>query len=106
MSKIQIEGFVTSAINEDIKVLLLLAERNFIHISHLVSCNDCVIFINYQKNSYGDKIQEFVRRVIKKSQQSSLCHYGWAVHRPLVYECKVPDYSDFSDQIQIIITVN
>ena len=94
---------LTSAINE---VLLPLAERNFIHISHLVSCNDCVIFINYQKNSYGDKIQEFVRRVIKKSQQSSLCHYGWAVHRPLVYECKVPDYSDFSDQIQIIITVN
>ena len=57
---------------EDIKFLLLLAERTFVHNSHLVSCNHFVIFIDYDKYLYGDEIQEFVQKIIKESQKSSL----------------------------------
>ena len=52
--------------------MLPLAERKFIHISHIVSCNEFVIFIDDNKDPYGKQIQEFVNRVIKEAQQTSL----------------------------------
>ena len=100
MNKVVIEEFdVCHQCADDIQFLLPLKERKFVNISYLVSCSDFVILIGYNKNSYGDRIKEFTQRVIKESQQSSLSDYGWAVHRPLVRQCKAPDYSDFSDQV-------
>ena len=73
MSKIEIKDFdLSHQLAEDIKFLLLLAERKFVHNSHLVLCNHFVIFIDYDKYLYGDKNQEFVQKIIKESQQSSL----------------------------------
>lgn len=107
MNKVVIEEFnVCHQFADDIQFLLPLVERKFVNISHLVSCSNFIIFIGYNKNSYGDRIKEFIQRVIKKPQQSSLSDYGWAVHRPLVHQCKAPDYYDFSEQVQIIITIN
>ena len=73
MSKIEIKDFdLSHQLAEDIKFLLLLAERKFVHNSHLVSCNHFVIFIDYDKYLYGDEIQEFVQKIIKESQKSGL----------------------------------
>ena len=73
MSKTKNKDFdVCHQLAEDIKFLLLLAERKFVHNSHLVSCNHFVIFIDYEKYLYGDEIQEFVQKIIKESQKSSL----------------------------------
>ena len=71
MSKIEIKD-LSHQLAEDIKFLLLLAERKFVHNSHLVLCNHFVIFIDYDKYLYGDKNQEFVQKIIKESQKSSL----------------------------------
>ena len=51
---------------------LPLVERKFVHISHLVLCDYSVIFIDYDKYLYQDKIQEIVQKIIKESQKSSL----------------------------------
>ena len=107
MVRIDIEDFdVCHQLAEDIKHLPLLKERNLMHITHIVSCDEFVIFISYNKSSFGDKIQKFVQDVIKTSQRSSLYKYGWAVHRSLILDnLKAEAYSEFSYQIQIIITV-
>ena len=107
MARINIEEFgVCHQLAEDIKFILPLAERSLIHITHLVGCDEFLIFIEYNKSSFGDDIKEFVQKVIKTLQESSLYSHGWAVHRPLIYDARSPDYSDFSDQIQITITTN
>ena len=78
-------------------------ETQFVNISHLVFCNYFVIFIYYNKNSYGDRTPAFNLRVIKESQQSSLSNCGWVAHHTSIYECLAPDCSDFFDQVQIKI---
>lgn len=80
MNQAEIEEFdVYYQFAYNIKVLPPLMEREFVHTLHLVSCSGFVIHIEYNKNSYGDRIKGFVQRVIKMCQQSCLPHYRWAV---------------------------
>ena len=40
-----------------VEFILPLNERNFVGLEHNVGCEDCVIFVNYYKKHFGDKIQ-------------------------------------------------
>ena len=46
--------------------ILPLNEREFVGLTHLVSCDEFVIFISYDKKIFGDKIQQFVQDIIKE----------------------------------------
>ena len=47
--------------------ILPLNEREFVGLTHLVSCDEFVIFISYDKKIFGDKIQQFVQDIIKEA---------------------------------------
>ena len=64
--------------------ILPVHERKFVNLTHLVSCDDFVIFVSYDKKHFGGRIQQFIRAIIKEPQKSDLHRYHWAVHRPLV----------------------
>lgn len=69
MNKVEIEEFdVCHQVAHDIQFLIPLVEREFVNITYLVFYNYFVIFIYYNKNSYGNRIQAFIQRVIKESQ--------------------------------------
>ena len=104
MNKDEIEKFdVCYEFDENMQFLIPLVETKFVNISHLVFGNYFVIFIYYNKNSYGDRTPAFIQRVIKDRQHISLSNYGWVAHHTSIYECLAPDFSDFFDQVQIKI---
>ena len=87
--------------------ILPLSDRKFFHISHIVSCDEFVTFIDYDKNLLSDKIKSFVQKVTSMAERTVMRRCGWKVHRPLVYDnLKAPWYSDFTDQVEIAITSN
>ena len=61
MNKVEIKEFdVCHQFAHDIQFLIPLVEREF-NITHLVFRNYVVIFIYYNKNSYGNRIQAFFK---------------------------------------------
>ena len=46
--------------------ILPLNEREFVGLTHIVSCDEFVIFVSYDKKVFGDKIQQFVQDIIKE----------------------------------------
>ena len=76
----------------DIQFIFPLLDRKFILISHIVSCDEFVIFIDYDNNM---------------TERTKRQGCGWKVHRPLVYDnLKAPSYYDFPDEVKIVITSN
>ena len=82
MSKIGIEEFEVchKFISEVVNFILLIEQGKFVQVEHNVSCEDFVIFIGYDKDRFGQKIDEFVKDIIKEAQKSELYRYHWAVH--------------------------
>ena len=106
--KITIEEFeVCDNFAYDIQFIFPLLDRKFILISHIVSCDEFVIFIDYDNNLFGDKIKSFIQKVTSMTERTKRQGCGWKVHRPLVYDnLKAPSYYDFPDEVKIVITSN
>ena len=104
--KITIEEFeVCHNLACDIQFIWPLLDRKFIHMSHIVSCDEFVIFIDYDQNLFGGKINSFVQKVTSMAEWTKMWRCRWKVHCTLVYDdLKVPSYSNFPDQVQIVIT--
>ena len=73
-------------ISEVVDFILLIEQRKFVQVEHNVSRKDFVIFIGYDKDRFGQKIDEYVKGIIKEAQKSKLYRYHWAVPHPLVEE--------------------
>ena len=85
--------------------ILPLEEKNFVDLTHNVSCDDFVSFVLYGKKNFGrEKTWQFIRDIIKGAQKSDLYRYHWKVHRPLVEETINPPYCLFPDRINICFT--
>lgn len=85
--------------------ILPLEEKNFVDLTHNVSCDDFVGFVSYDKKNFGrEKIWQFIRDIIKGAQKRDLYRYHWKVHRPLVEETINPPYCLFPDRINICFT--
>ena len=88
-SKIVIEEFdCCHKFIEPRQYILLLEDRKFVNITYLVSCNEFLIFISYDKKEFGIKIKEFINLII----ESDLCRFHWKIHRPLAEEFKNGDW--------------
>ena len=62
----------------------------------MVGCDEFVIFKNFNNISFGDKIQTFVKDVVKSSHQNNLHKYGWLVSRlQILHNIKAEEYSHF-----------
>ena len=66
--------------------ILPLSDRKFFHISHIVSCDEFVTFIDYDKNLFSDKIESFVQKVTSMAERTAMRRCGWKAHRLLVYD--------------------
>ena len=82
MCKIIIEKFDVchKFMSNCFQFILPLNERKFLTLKHNVSCKDFVTFVNYDKEQFGDKIQQFFHDIIKEAQKSDLYWYYWVVH--------------------------
>ena len=80
-------------------------ERKFVSLTHLVGCDNSVIFASDDKENFGHNIGQFIQDMIKEAQKSDLHRYDWKTHRPRVYETKNTPNELFQDCIQIIFTV-
>ena len=70
MSKIVVEEFdVCHKFIEEIKYLLPLKEKNYVEITHVVSCLDFVIFISYDNKNFFDKIKDFTQIFLRKPKK-------------------------------------
>ena len=74
MSKIIVEEFdiCHKFMESCVQHILPLNEREFVGLTHIVSCDEFVIFVSYDKKVYGDKIQQFVQDIIKVVRKSDL----------------------------------
>ena len=88
-----------------VRYIYRLNERKFVSLTHLVGCDDFVIFASDDKENFGHNIGQFIQDMIKEAQKSDLHRYDWKTHRPRVYETKNPPNELFHDCIQIIFTV-
>ena len=87
IDKISIEEFeVCHNLVHDIQFILPLSDNKFIDISHIVSCDEFVTFIDYDKNLFSDKIKSFVQKVTSMAERTEMRKCGWKVHCPLVYD--------------------
>ena len=88
MSKIIVEEFdVCHKFMEScVQHILPFNEREFVSLTHLVSCDEFIIFLSYDKEKFGNKTQQFVQDMIKETQKSDLYKYNWKVHQPLVLD--------------------
>ena len=57
--------------------ILPLNERKFLTLEHNVSCKDFVTFVNYDKEQFGDKIQQFFHDIRKHRRVTSIGTIGW-----------------------------
>ena len=75
----------------------------FVLIDYSVSYNDFVMKINYDKDQFEHLITEFVKNVIKETQNRKLHRYGWAVDRPFCEDI-VDSKNYFLHSVVITIT--
>ena len=85
--------------------ILPLHERKVVNLTHLVSCDDFIILVSYDKKVFGGRVQQFIREIIKEAPRSDLHRYYWAVHHPLVEEMINQPYELYHDCIVITFTV-
>lgn len=104
MSKIVIEEFdACHKFVDEIEFFVLpIEKRKFVEISHVVSCDDFVIFVSYDLRG---EIQQFICDIIGEAKKNDLCRHGWKVYRRLIEETKNEDCYRFVDSINIIFTV-
>ena len=70
MSKIVVEEFdACHKFIEEIKYFLPLKEKNYVEITHAVSCFDFVIFISYGNKNFLDKIKDFTQIFLRKPKK-------------------------------------
>ena len=50
--------------------ILPLHERKFVNLTHMVSCDDFVIFVSYDNKNFEGRIQQFIQEIIKEAQRS------------------------------------
>ena len=74
-------------------------------ITRRVSCEDFVIFIDYNDSS-AKLIEEKLAYIKKKAYVDRLDQYCWKIQRPLVEKNKSPSYSNYKNIVQIIFTAN
>lgn len=63
---------------------LPIEKREFVEISHVVSCDDFVIFVSYD---FRGEIQQFICDIIGEAKKNNLYRHGWKVCR-LIEETK------------------
>ena len=88
-----------------VSYILPLPERKFVNLTHVVSCDDFIVLVSYDKKTFGGRIQQFIREITKEAQRSDLHRYHWAVHCLLVEEIINQPYELFHDCIVIPFTV-
>ena len=106
MAKIMIEEFDVchKSVDEEIQYLLPNERRKFVEISHVVGCNEFIIFVSYDKKIFGSDIEQFISDIIQKAKQSDLHQYHWKVHRPIVEKTKNWPCDRFIDRFNISFT--
>ena len=77
MSKITIDEFDVchNFMSDCIRYILPLNQRKFVQLSHLAGCDSFTIFVSYDKENFGDRIQQFIQKIIKEAQRSELYRY-------------------------------
>ena len=88
MSKIIVEEFDVchNFMSVCVQYILLANHRKFVHLTHLVGSDSFTIFVSYDKENFGDRIQQFFQEIIHEAQKNDLYRYNWKVHRSLVEE--------------------
>ena len=106
MSKIIVEVFDVfhNFMSACVRYILPLNYRKFVHLTHLVGSDSFTIFVRYDKENFGDTIQQFIQDIINEAQKSDLYIYHWKVHRPLVEETTNQPYELFHDCFVITFT--
>ena len=88
MSKITVDEFEVchQFMQCCVSYILPLHERKFADLTYLVSCNESIIFVSYDKKNFGGRIQQFIQAIIKEANENDLYRYHCKAHRPLVEE--------------------
>ena len=86
MSKIIVEVFDVfhNFMSACVRYILPLNYRKFVHLTHLVGSDSFTIFVPYDKENFGDTIQQFIQDIINEAQKSDLYIYHWKVHLHLL----------------------
>ena len=74
MAKIIVEEFDAphKFVDEIVKFLLPLEKRKYVETSHVVGCNDFVIFVSYHKENFGSKMGNFLSKICDEAIKSDL----------------------------------
>ena len=91
--------------DEEIKYFLLIENRKYVEISHVIGCSHFVISVSYVKKNSGGEIKNLLLKIIKEAKKSDLARYGWKVHRPFVEVRKNLNCYNFIDWFDIIFPV-
>ena len=106
MSKVIVEEFDVchNFMTDCVRYILPFNYRKFVHLTHLVSSDSFTIFVSYDKERFGDRIQQFIQEIIKEGQKSDLYRYHWKVHHSLVEETVNQPCELFDDCFVITFT--